>query len=587
MADASIFRQPTPCGENPHGPMDIPISSLALTFDQNLLVMTAAVLPAIVLCIMQYVFLDLLGERVQLLSISAAMILAFKAGIAPAFFTRVDHPLHWLDRGRWIVCCMCLTGLLLMASCSNGPVYAYNFFRPHARLSLNRYTEAMADQLGLVTIEDATMDTLQVGAAPHCSDCTAQQCVVKDCRGAAKLPKLPGWDFDDDVSGGGSCSITCLYAAPLYLSLPNATSSSTPVAWAVQNGFPPRADATGVTGTGHIWWWVGTRKDYQGAIDEVILQRFGLSECDGQQPVPFSSMSATTASGHCNGVQGLQLCRAGSKLGRCCCPVGYKVRGGKCVPCATAERVKQLHDLPLVYILHPESGSFAFHLMCFCSLALLSLPWAMFAHFAWYQLLKQGQKDLRHYLVHHQRQRLAERWSSKRQKLGPMMVQVMSMSGETKELGGFFPTTLLAHLRHAVAHDFAIPFSSCGLVLQHVALHPEMDFRTLSDLGIEHGSSLVLVCSNKESRSQRLAGSSESDALSFFRRTAQVYKALDCEHDPEQLRMQSATVANFGEKYTQGWRCDGCEKRFEPGTMLWRCEICVVDFCGECAAACR
>lgn len=35
-------------------------------------------------------------------------------GIAPAFFTRVDHPLHWLDRGRWIVCCMCLTGLLLM-----------------------------------------------------------------------------------------------------------------------------------------------------------------------------------------------------------------------------------------------------------------------------------------------------------------------------------------------------------------------------------------------------------------------------------------------------------------------------------------
>ena len=29
---------------------------------------------------MQYVFLDLLGERMQLLSISAAMILAFKAG---------------------------------------------------------------------------------------------------------------------------------------------------------------------------------------------------------------------------------------------------------------------------------------------------------------------------------------------------------------------------------------------------------------------------------------------------------------------------------------------------------------------------
>ena len=37
---------------------------------------------------MQYVFLDLLGERVQLLSISAAMILAFKAG-------RVEKMEYW------------------------------------------------------------------------------------------------------------------------------------------------------------------------------------------------------------------------------------------------------------------------------------------------------------------------------------------------------------------------------------------------------------------------------------------------------------------------------------------------------------
>lgn len=51
----------------------------------------------------------------------------------------------------------------------------------------------------------------------------------------------------------------------------------------------------------------------------------------------------------------------------------------------------------------------------------------------------------------------------------------MKKTFSTQELGGFFPTTLLAHLRHAVAHAFAIPFSSCGLVLQHVALHPEMD----------------------------------------------------------------------------------------------------------------
>lgn len=42
------------------------------------------------------------------------------------------------------------------------------------------------------------------GAAPHCSDCTGQQCVVKDCRGAAKLRKLPHWDFEPwhHVPGG-------------------------------------------------------------------------------------------------------------------------------------------------------------------------------------------------------------------------------------------------------------------------------------------------------------------------------------------------------------------------------------------------
>ena len=35
-------------------------------------------------------------------------------GIAPAFFSRVDHPLHWLDRVRWILSCASLAALLLM-----------------------------------------------------------------------------------------------------------------------------------------------------------------------------------------------------------------------------------------------------------------------------------------------------------------------------------------------------------------------------------------------------------------------------------------------------------------------------------------
>ena len=49
------------------------MSRLALTFDQNLLLMSGAVLPAIILCVMQYFFLEFLGERFQLVAISAAL----------------------------------------------------------------------------------------------------------------------------------------------------------------------------------------------------------------------------------------------------------------------------------------------------------------------------------------------------------------------------------------------------------------------------------------------------------------------------------------------------------------------------------
>ena len=51
--------------------------------------------------------------------------------------------------------------------------------------------------------------------------------------------------------------------------------------------------------------------------------------------------------------------------------------------------------------------------------------------------------------------------------------------------------------------------------------------------------------------------------------TCQVYKALDCEHDPEQLRMQSATVANLGEKYTQG-EALGAVPRIYRGCVCWK-----------------
>ena len=56
-----------------------------------------------------------------------------------------------------------------------------------------------------------------------------------------------------------------------YLSQ-NGSTSGAPVAWAVQNGrAPPRPEGTAITGTGHGGWWIGTREDYQGAIDAAWI----------------------------------------------------------------------------------------------------------------------------------------------------------------------------------------------------------------------------------------------------------------------------------------------------------------------------
>ena len=40
---------------------------------------------------------------------------------------------------------------------------------------------------------------------------------------------------------------------------------------------------------------------------------------------------------------------------------------------------------------HPESGRFAFYLMCFLGMVLLPLPWAIFAQIAWRQLRSSDQ----------------------------------------------------------------------------------------------------------------------------------------------------------------------------------------------------
>ena len=67
-------------------------------------------------------------------------------------------------------------------------------------------------------------------------------------------------------------------------------------------------------------------KKFLAPKQEVILQRFGLSECDGQQPVPTSIALTSGPATDCT-LQGLELCRGRKMLGRCCCPVGYKAWG--------------------------------------------------------------------------------------------------------------------------------------------------------------------------------------------------------------------------------------------------------------------
>ncbi|CAJ1362643.1 unnamed protein product, partial [Effrenium voratum] len=135
------------------------MSCLALKFERNLFLMTVAVMPAVMLCLMQYQIRDWFGERLHLLAASWASVFAFRAGIAPAFFPRVEHPLHWLDRCRWVSGCICIALLVLASSCSDGAVYAYNLIRPFGNLRVSEYSEFAAQHYGAVRLNDVYMDT--------------------------------------------------------------------------------------------------------------------------------------------------------------------------------------------------------------------------------------------------------------------------------------------------------------------------------------------------------------------------------------------------------------------------------------------
>ena len=215
--------------------------------------MTAATLPALLLLLCFYSAEEYLGSVVCFLLSVAFVALALHTGIAPAYFPHVDHPLHVLDRLRWGCGCVALLILFVASRCSNGCVFSYVSLRSQAVLSVQDYSEAGVADAGLVQI-NGLMDSSRIGAVASCSSCTTSECARKDCRREAALnnisdlPQMEGLhklNFLENqilfrrlsgAGGGGggggggghggkgnTCSITCLYVAPL---LPAAAWSS-------------------------------------------------------------------------------------------------------------------------------------------------------------------------------------------------------------------------------------------------------------------------------------------------------------------------------------------------------------------------
>jgi len=377
-----------------------------------------------------------------------------------------------------------------------------------------------------------------------------------------------------------SCSITCLYAAPL---VPDQSPDA--VAWAIRSGALPSVGygeflEPRITGTGNFEWWTGQRSDYHRAMDAAAARQLPrkLQACNGSQPVAESASWWGSCSHY-----GFVDCRSAFLAGQCCCPIGQKLGADGCEPCAgLEERIHELHELPMLFTLDPEDGAVSLRCMVFFALLSCPLPWAWLAILLW-RFTRAKESYMRH-AAQHERRVVAENWSGTSNMRGPITVKVSSMSGELREIRGFSEYSVILQLRRAVAEVFDTDFDFVGLLFGAELLRPDVDFQTFGQLGMVDGCAVSFVRSDPEGlpRAEKLAGACETNAFAFFRRNRNVYKALDCQH-LGQLRLARATVGNFGANYTKGWNCDGCEKHFANGTMLHRCDVCQIDFCDVCA----
>eukprot|EP00913_Durusdinium_trenchii_P014509 g13610.t1 len=244
--------------------------------------MTAATLPMLVFCIyrlnieehMAWFWADFYGLGL--------VALGLFCGLGPAFFPRVDHPLHELDRLPRSCGGICLITLFALSWFSNGALYVFMRLRPEKHLSLAQFEfdKGKTANAGLVILEGARLDLSRAGAAASCDGCSASECALRDCRREAGLSnvssKIPLLRMDD-------------------LEVENSEVGR-------------RLTGAGVAGGG-------------GAMDNAIAQQLPerLKACDGQQAVPDSQHWWSS----CHSM-GFTACRETNLAGKCCCPTGFR-----------------------------------------------------------------------------------------------------------------------------------------------------------------------------------------------------------------------------------------------------------------------
>ena len=317
---------------------------------------------------------------VALLLMQAAFKWSIFQACFPAFFSRVDHPLHFLDRLRWFCAVVCGGLLVWLGLQSPGPMFAFSLL-PGPRIREGSYDqlpaafEAYGDRLLEV---DGILDENRMASTSYC---TCEHCYSVAC--PMPRPLIPqGMDSMETPSrllrgaGGGHssgggyssgrrrrCAATCVYAAPI-LPVDEASTSGCPVAFAIHRDTPPFSAPPLVSGTAHYEWWGGRA--------EAI----------------YHEAASLTGSN--------LMCRV----------------------------------QPFLYTIDPHSGSWCFLMMLLLSVICLPCPWALAASILWTRGWEAQSKQFLDYAAEHERQEEADQWFRTATLDGPVTVRLCAEVNE-------------------------------------------------------------------------------------------------------------------------------------------------------------